>query len=63
MVASLPLRVFNKAEKTEASQTEPRGIARCIPLLQRAPKYDSRWLRPDLIAGLTVAAQKLFSWP
>ena len=27
-----------------------------IPLLQWAPQYERRWLRPDPIAGLTVTA-------
>ena len=44
------------AETTQATQTEPRGIARYLPIVQWAPKYDRGWLRPDLIAGLTVAA-------
>jgi high affinity sulfate transporter 1 len=44
------------AETTQATQTEPRGIARLLPIVQWAPRYDRKWLRPDLIAGLTVAA-------
>jgi len=43
-------------ETTQAAQKEPRGISRFLPILQWAPKYDRQWLRPDLIAGLTVAA-------
>ena len=43
-------------ESTQTTQTEPRGIARYLPIVQWAPKYDRGWLRPDLIAGLTVAA-------
>ena len=43
-------------EATQATQTEPHGIGRYLPILQWAPKYDRGWLRPDLIAGLTVAA-------
>ena len=31
-------------------------MARLIPLLQWAPQYERGWLRPDLIAGLTVTA-------
>jgi high affinity sulfate transporter 1 len=42
--------------KTQSTQTEPGGIARFLPILQWAPAYDRRWFRPDLIAGLTVAA-------
>jgi len=41
---------------SQSSQTEPRGISRYLPILQWAPKYERKWLRLDLIAGLTVAA-------
>ena len=34
----------------------PHGISKYIPILQWLPGYPSQWLRPDLIAGLTVAA-------
>ena len=34
----------------------PSGLARYVPIVQWASKYDRGWLRPDLIAGLTVAA-------
>lgn len=34
----------------------PNGLARYMPIVQWASKYDRGWLRPDLIAGLTVAA-------
>jgi SulP family sulfate permease len=34
----------------------PSGLARSVPIVQWASKYDRGWLRPDLIAGLTVAA-------
>jgi SulP family sulfate permease len=33
-----------------------RGIGRFLPILEWAPRYQRAWLRPDLIAGLTVAA-------
>ena len=39
-----------------ADLTEPSGIARLLPIVQWAPTYDRKWFRPDLIAGLTVAA-------
>ena len=42
--------------KAPTTNQEPRAIARFIPLLQWAPHYERRWLRPDLIAGLTVTA-------
>ena len=32
------------------------GVARVMPILGWAPRYQRAWLRPDLIAGLTVAA-------
>jgi SulP family sulfate permease len=41
---------------TQTEETKPSGIARLIPMLQWAPQYERSWLRPDLIAGLTVAA-------
>jgi SulP family sulfate permease len=36
--------------------TAPTGIARFIPILGWLPKYQSGWLRLDLVAGLTAAA-------
>ncbi len=32
------------------------GLARFLPILSWAPRYQRTWLRPDLIAGITVAA-------
>jgi SulP family sulfate permease len=43
-------------ESTQAAEIEPRGIARYLPIVQWAPAYERQWFRPDLIAGLTVAA-------
>jgi sulfate permease, SulP family len=40
--------------KTGKART--RGVARVVPILGWAPRYRRGWLRPDLIAGLTVAA-------
>ncbi len=34
----------------------PSWAARLLPILAWAPRYERDWLRPDLIAGLTVAA-------
>lgn len=34
----------------------PGGLARLLPILTWGPAYRSAWLRPDLIAGLAVAA-------
>lgn len=41
---------------SQSTRTEPGGIARILPILQWAPAYERHWFRPDLIAGLTVAA-------
>jgi sulfate permease, SulP family len=41
-------------DKNERAQA-PR-IARVLPIAGWAPRYQRAWLRPDLIAGLTVAA-------
>ena len=34
----------------------PSGITKYIPILGWLPHYQSAWLRPDLMAGLTAAA-------
>jgi high affinity sulfate transporter 1 len=39
-----------------ALQSTPTGIAKYLPILGWLPKYQSGWLRFDLIAGLTAAA-------
>ena len=43
-------------EKARPDQKEPSWLARLVPLLQWVPQYERGWLRPDLIAGLTVTA-------
>jgi len=43
-------------EASQATQIEPRGIARYLPILQWTPQYERKWLQPDLIAGLTLGA-------
>jgi high affinity sulfate transporter 1 len=43
-------------EESRPDRIEPSGISRLVPLLHWAPQYKRRWLRLDLIAGLTVAA-------
>ena len=43
-------------EKARPDHEEASGVARLVPLLQWAPQYERKWLRPDLIAGLTVTA-------
>jgi SulP family sulfate permease len=44
------------AEASPRRQKAPNWLTRFVPLLGWAPRYDRRWLRPDLIAGLTVTA-------
>jgi SulP family sulfate permease len=43
-------------EKSRRNQKKPSGVARFIPLLGWAPRYEREWLQADLIAGLTVTA-------
>jgi high affinity sulfate transporter 1 len=43
-------------EESTVNHREPNWLARFIPLLGWAPDYKRGWLRPDLIAGLTVTA-------
>jgi SulP family sulfate permease len=43
-------------EESTVNHREPNWLARFIPLLGWAPDYKRDWLRPDLIAGLTVTA-------
>lgn len=41
----------------ERDGSEPKtGLARVLPIWGWAPHYQRGWLRPDLVAGLTVAA-------
>ena len=35
---------------------KPAGVARVLPIVDWLPRYQGSWLRPDLIAGVTVAA-------
>lgn len=44
------------AANTKEHDDKSSGIARFLPIVQWLPNYDRTWLRPDLIAGLTVAA-------
>ena len=39
-----------------ADAKAPSGLARMLPILAWAPRYQRSWLRPDLIAGVTVSA-------
>ena len=40
----------------ERAATKPTGIRRYIPILTWLPHYQSKWLRLDIIAGLTIMA-------
>ena len=42
--------------KSASDNAQPNWFARLLPIIQWAPHYNRAWLRPDLIAGLTVAA-------
>jgi len=45
------------AQRDRAEQTSPPvGLARFLPILTWAPRYERAWLRGDLVAGLAVAA-------
>lgn len=39
-----------------SESTRPSGLARFVPILGWLPRYNRSWLRPDLIAGVSVAA-------
>jgi high affinity sulfate transporter 1 len=36
--------------------TQRRGLASFFPILAWLPRYDRSWLRPDIIAGITIVA-------
>jgi high affinity sulfate transporter 1 len=38
------------------AEKQETGIRRYIPILAWLPKYQSKWLQPDIIAGLTIMA-------
>ena len=40
----------------QTTAERPTGIARVLPILSWAPQYQRGWLRPDVIAGVTVSA-------
>lgn len=40
----------------QSTASKSSGIARVLPILDWLPRYQGSWLRPDLIAGITVAA-------
>ena len=56
MIQSLVKGQDDGHAKIPNKNDKPGMIARFVPLLQWAPNYERRWLRPDLIAGLTVTA-------
>ena len=41
---------------TTKVEKETTGISRYIPILSWLPKYQSKWLSPDFVAGLTIMA-------
>ena len=45
-----------KSATERATAVVPGPLSRVLPFLQWAPRYPGVWLRPDLIAGITVAA-------
>ncbi len=40
----------------EQTAAKPRRIAKFLPVVGWAPQYRRDWLRPDIVAGITVAA-------
>ena len=40
----------------QSTAAKPSGIARFLPIVGWLQRYQGSWLRPDLIAGVTVAA-------
>jgi len=42
--------------ESRPGSTEPSRLGRLLPITDWLPKYRGSWLRPDLIAGITVAA-------
>lgn len=45
-----------EASASEADDHNPRGIARVIPAVGWLPRYERRWLRRDVAAGIAVTA-------
>jgi MFS superfamily sulfate permease-like transporter len=41
----------------EAQATAPHGMRTHLPVLNWLPNYPARWLRFDLVAGLTAAVE------
>lgn len=57
LVREIAQRAADQSGPTVTSQrtsTKRYGIARVMPIFDFAPKYQGAWLRPDLIAGITV---------
>ncbi len=44
------------AARTSEDAPPPGRLARILPILDWAPRYRREWLRPDVVAGLAVAA-------
>ena len=45
-----------EGRETVKSAEKTTGLARVLPILSWAPRYQRNWLRPDVIAGVTVSA-------
>jgi SulP family sulfate permease len=45
---------FAAAHESSGSAAPVSGIARWLPIVSWLPRYDRRWLAPDVIAGLTL---------
>src|SRR6476469_9671913 len=41
---------------TPKQSRAPRGLARFVPVLEWLPRYERRWLRADVAAGIAVTA-------
>jgi sulfate permease, SulP family len=44
------------AAANDAAPREPRGLSRVLPILDWLPRYERRWLRGDVAAGIAVTA-------
>jgi SulP family sulfate permease len=56
MVAGLGASTETGAAVPAGGQAPPHGIARFLPIVAWLPRYERRWLRGDLAAGIAVTA-------
>jgi high affinity sulfate transporter 1 len=47
---------LQEREATDAANREPKGLERWVPGVRAARTYRRDWLRPDLVAGVVLAA-------